>query len=62
MITNREIANFANEWQLDHHVVEKDYVLGWLLAGIAGAPADAVVGFQGRDMSSQVLVRDVPVL
>ena len=35
MITNREIANFAGEWQLAHHVVEKDYVLGWLLAGIA---------------------------
>ena len=34
MITNREIANLANEWQLDHHVVEKDYVLGWLLAAI----------------------------
>ncbi|HMQ27092.1 MAG TPA: nucleotidyl transferase AbiEii/AbiGii toxin family protein [Acidimicrobiales bacterium] len=35
MITNREIANAANEWQLRHDVVEKDYVLGWLLAGIA---------------------------
>ena len=28
MITNREIANLANEWRLAHHVVEKDYVLG----------------------------------
>ena len=35
MITNREIAAAANEWQLRHDVVEKDYVLGWLLAGIA---------------------------
>lgn len=35
MITNREIANAANEWQLRQDVVEKDYVLGWLLAGIA---------------------------
>lgn len=35
MITSREIANAANEWQLRHDVVEKDYVLGWLLAGIA---------------------------
>ncbi len=35
MITKREIANLAGEWQLAHHVVEKDYVLGWLLAGIA---------------------------
>ncbi len=35
MIPSREIANLAGEWQLAHHVVEKDYVLGWLLAGIA---------------------------
>ncbi len=32
MITKREVANFAGEWQVAHHVVEKDYVLGWLLA------------------------------
>ena len=33
VITNREIANLANESRLDHHVVEKDYVLGWLKGG-----------------------------
>ena len=35
MIAIREIANAANEWQLRQDVVEKDYVLGWLLAGVA---------------------------
>ena len=35
MIPSREIADTANEWRLAHNVVEKDYVLGWLLAGIA---------------------------
>ena len=38
MITKREIANTAGEWQLAQSVVEKDYVLGWLLAGIAQHP------------------------
>ena len=47
MITNREIANFANEWQLAHHVVEKDYVLGWLLAGIAAHPLSRSWAFKG---------------
>ena len=47
MITNREIANFANEWQLAHHVVEKDYVLGWLLAGIAAHPQTRSWAFKG---------------
>ena len=47
MITNREIANFAGEWQLAHHVVEKDYVLGWLLAGVAEHPQTRSWAFKG---------------
>lgn len=47
MITNREIANAANEWQLRHDVVEKDYVLGWLLAGIANNPDTHRWAFKG---------------
>ncbi|HQT82403.1 MAG TPA: nucleotidyl transferase AbiEii/AbiGii toxin family protein [Ferrovaceae bacterium] len=35
MIDKLEIADLARELSLDLHVVEKDYVLGWLLAGIA---------------------------
>lgn len=35
MITQIEIQESAREWQLPQDTVEKDYVLGWLIAGIA---------------------------
>ncbi len=35
MIPQRELASLRAEWLLDQNVIEKDYVLGWLLAGIA---------------------------
>lgn len=38
MIPAREILNLRTEWSLDAGVIEKDYVLGWLLAGIAHDP------------------------
>lgn len=41
MIEKQEIAEFARELSLALHVVEKDYVLGWLLAGISAYPAFA---------------------
>lgn len=47
MITSREIANAANEWRLRHDVVEKDYVLGWLLAGIVSHPVTDRWAFKG---------------
>jgi predicted nucleotidyltransferase component of viral defense system len=47
VITNREIANAANEWRLRHDVVEKDYVLGWLLAGISNHPVTQHWAFKG---------------
>ena len=47
MITNRELAAAANEWRLRHDVVEKDYVLGWLLAGIANHEATQAWVFKG---------------
>jgi predicted nucleotidyltransferase component of viral defense system len=34
LITNREVLEIATQTSLNPHVVEKDYVLGWLLAGI----------------------------
>lgn len=34
MIDKREILAFAQQTSLTPHVVEKDYVLGWMLAGI----------------------------
>lgn len=35
MITKQDIRDRADEWQLRMDVVEKDYVLGWLLAASA---------------------------
>jgi predicted nucleotidyltransferase component of viral defense system len=35
MITKQDILDRASEWQLRPEVVEKDYVLAWLLAAIA---------------------------
>ncbi len=47
MITGREIANAANGWRLRHDVVEKDYILGWLLAGSANHGATQPWAFKG---------------
>lgn len=38
MISKQEIMALAAELQLRAHVVEKDYALGWFLAGIAAHP------------------------
>lgn len=38
MIDKREVVEFSREFGLAPNVVEKDYVLGWLLAGIAHHP------------------------
>ena len=35
LIDRREILDFARGLELSANVVEKDYVIGWLLAGIA---------------------------
>lgn len=35
MIDRREISDFSGEFGLAANVIEKDYVLGWLLAGIS---------------------------
>ena len=35
MIAKQEIMDFAREFSLPVNTIEKDYVLGWLLAGIA---------------------------
>lgn len=38
MIRSQDIRERASEWQLRVNVVEKDYILGWLLAAIATHP------------------------
>jgi len=35
MIRKIEIAEAARAWGLSHHVVEKDYVIGWVLIGLS---------------------------
>lgn len=47
MIAKQDILDRAAEWQLRPEVVEKDYVLGWLLAGIATLPMSALWVFKG---------------
>lgn len=39
MIPKEELLELRAEWQLDAGVIEKDYVLGWLLAAIANDEA-----------------------
>jgi predicted nucleotidyltransferase component of viral defense system len=38
VILKQELLQLRAEWQLDVGVIEKDYVLGWLLAAIAAEP------------------------
>lgn len=38
MIGKQDILDRATEWQLRPEVVEKDYILGWVLAALASHP------------------------
>jgi predicted nucleotidyltransferase component of viral defense system len=38
VIDKREIMEFSREFGLAPHVIEKDYLLGWMLAGISTDP------------------------
>jgi predicted nucleotidyltransferase component of viral defense system len=38
VIDRAEILRFANEFGLEARIVEKDYLLGWVLAGIYRDP------------------------
>jgi predicted nucleotidyltransferase component of viral defense system len=35
MITNQELKNLVTEWNLRAEIIEKDYVIGWVLWGIS---------------------------
>ena len=39
MIRHEEIKDLEVEWRLREDVIEKDYVLGWVLWGIGSDPA-----------------------
>lgn len=47
MIRKQDILDRAAEWQLRPEVVEKDYVLGWLLAGLGATEARQHWAFKG---------------
>jgi predicted nucleotidyltransferase component of viral defense system len=47
MIRKQDILDRASEWGLRPEVVEKDYVLGWLLAGVGMMPFRAHWIFKG---------------
>jgi predicted nucleotidyltransferase component of viral defense system len=47
VITKQDLLDRAAEWRLRPEVVEKDYVLGWLLAGIATLPMSRLWIFKG---------------
>ncbi len=38
MITNQEVRNLVTEWGLRDDVIEKDYVIGWVLWGLGSDP------------------------
>ena len=38
MITHQEIKNLVSEWGLRESIIEKDYVIGWVLWGIGSDP------------------------
>ncbi|HEV8202311.1 MAG TPA: nucleotidyl transferase AbiEii/AbiGii toxin family protein [Candidatus Polarisedimenticolia bacterium] len=47
MIRKQDVIDRATEWQLRPEVVEKDYVLGWLLASLAAEPIRDTWVFKG---------------
>lgn len=47
MIRKQDILDRSVEWQLRPEVVEKDYVLDWLLAGLAQMPFGELWIFKG---------------
>ena len=63
VISRADIVERVGEWQLTEEVIEKDYVLGWLLSGIGSDPSPRrQVGLQRRHLLEEVLHRDPPLL
>ena len=55
MISRQEIMDFSREFGLSPTIVEKDYLLGWILAGIFNhgeLGSDWVFGFQKKKAKS----------
>jgi hypothetical protein len=41
MITHQEIKNLVTEWGLRESIIEKDYIIGWVLWGVGSDPEDS---------------------
>ena len=63
MIPSASSGSYGPSGRSTSAVIEKDYLLGWLLAGIADTiPRSRHLGVQGRHLPAQVLLRDLPAL
>ncbi|MBK5211864.1 MAG: nucleotidyl transferase AbiEii/AbiGii toxin family protein [Coriobacteriia bacterium] len=58
MITQREISQFAYREQMSDRVIEKDYVLTWLLFGLAGSPLCEHLVFKGGTALKKIYFPD----
>ncbi len=54
MITAQELRKNARERELALDLVEKDYVLGWMLFGIVSSSISAHVAFKGGSALSKI--------
>lgn len=54
MISPQELRKAARERRLPLDLVEKDYVLGWILFGIASSPISKHVAFKGGTALSKI--------
>lgn len=62
VIDRREILDTAAQTSLTPHVVEKDYVLGWILAGIFWARRTCrELDIQRRHLPQEMFLRDLSI-
>lgn len=54
MISGQELRKIARDRRLRLDLVEKDYVLGWILAGVAGCSSASKLVFKGGTALSKV--------
>jgi len=50
MISTAEVARLAHRLGVGDRVIEKDYVLSWLLVAIADSDLRGKLAFKGRDL------------
>lgn len=58
MITQREVSQLAFRTQMSDRVIEKDYVLTWLLAGIADSSLADHLAFKGGTALKKIYFPD----